>query len=142
MKLRYLILVCLIIVLGACTDYDHDTPDTSANRAGFERHFDFTPPPDVTELYYFADELGADVLYQLGFSASPETVNRIVTTLDLETTAPDVDATSLPYDFPWWDAAAIDEATLYWKCNADADYYWMLWYHAETGRVYYLEYSL
>lgn len=141
-KSHWLILGLLVVVWGACTDYDHDVPDTSANRAGFERHVGFAPPSDVTDIYYFADELGADVLYQLSFVAAPETVERIVAALDLEASTPQVDGALLAYDFDWWDTDALEESDLYWKSNVEEDYWWMLWYHAETQRVYYLEYSV
>ena len=137
---------CLLIFLAAlvaCTAYDHDTPDTGANLAGFERHFGFAPPDNVTDVYYYADEMGADVLYQLGFAAGPETVDRIVAALELE----QADATArrdfniARDDFPWWDEADIQQAAFYQKANDKQDYRWALWYSEATGRVYYLEYS-
>jgi hypothetical protein len=135
-------LIILLVALAACTTYDHDVPDTAANLEGFERHFGFAAPSDVEDVYYFADETGADVLYQLGFETGPETVARIVAALDL---VPVADAQEmglgLAYDFPWWDTADIRQATRYWKSSAERDYGWALWYSEATGRVYYLEYS-
>lgn len=139
-KLGFCLLV-LLVALVACTDYDHDTPDTAANRAGFERHFGFVAPPDVTDMYYFADEMGSDVLYQLGFAATPETVSRIVAALDLAP-AQDAPGLRLAYDFPWWDEADIEQATLYQKTNDSQDYWRALWYSEATGHVYYLEFTL
>ena len=142
-KLGFCLLV-LLAALVACTRYDHDVPDTEANRAGFERHFGFEPPDDVTDVYYYADEMGADVLYQLGFVAGPETVARIVAALEL---AP-ADATArrdfniARDDLAWWDAADIAQAAFYQKANDKQDYWQALWYSETTGRVYYLEYSL
>ncbi|MBN2006772.1 MAG: hypothetical protein JXA21_25685 [Anaerolineae bacterium] len=138
-----LIGLILLVFLVACTAYDHDTPDTEANLAGFERHFGFEPPDDVTDVYYYADEMGADVLYQLGFAAGPETVDRIVAALELV----QADATArrdfkiARDDLPWWDEADIEQATFYQKANDKQDYRWALWYSKATGRVYYLEYS-
>lgn len=141
--LRYLMaLTVLLLALIACTAYDHDTPDTEANLAGFERHFGFEAPPDVKDVYYFADEMGADVLYQLGFEAGPETVARIVETLDLTRPDSEITGLGLTCDFPWWDEADIQQATLYWTSNAEQDYWKALWYSESTKRVYYLEYSL
>ena len=133
----------LAVLLIACTAYDHDVPDTQANREGFARHFDVAPPSDVTNLYYFADELGADANYQLGFEATPETVDRIVEALDLNP-SPEAQeqGLGLAYDMPWWDETEIAQATHYRKSTAEEDYFWALWYHEATGRVYYLEYSL
>ena len=61
-------------ICGAFTDYDFDEPDTAANQEGFERHFGFAVPASVSDLYYFADELGADVKYQIGFKTDQETI--------------------------------------------------------------------
>jgi hypothetical protein len=134
-------LIILLVVLAACTAYDHDTSDTAANLEGFECHFGFAAPPDVTDVYYFADEMGADVLYQLGFEAGPETVARIVSALGLAQTASEEIGLGLAYTFPWWDEQDIQQATLYWKSSEDQDYWWALWYSEATGRIYYLEYS-
>jgi hypothetical protein len=134
--------IALLVILVACTRYDHDVPDTSPNREGFERHFGFEAPPDVTELYYFADEMGVDVLYQLGFKASPETIARIVEGLGLEQSASDSISLGLAYDFPWWDEEDIERATCYWKSTLEEDYWWGLWYNPDTQRAYYIEYSL
>jgi hypothetical protein len=138
-----LCLLVLLVALAACTDYDHDTPDTEANRAGFERHFGFEAPSEVTDVYYFADEMGADVLYQLCFAAGPKTVDRIVTALDL---APAIKGRErglgLAYEFSWWDEDDIHQATRYQKANNSQDYWRVLWYSEVTGRVYYLAYSL
>ncbi len=138
------VIVLLCAALLACgTEYDYDVPDTAANRDGFERHFGFAAPANVTDLYYFADELGADVKYQLGFEAGPETVADIVATLNLtQSDSTKAHGLNLAYDFPWWDGEDIQRATLYQKTNAEEDYWWELWYSEATGRVYYLEYSL
>lgn len=143
MKRNSLILsICvLLLVLFACTRYDFDQPDTAANQAGFERHFGFHPPDSVTELYYYADEMGTDVLYQMGFETKSETVQRIVTELDLVQGEPD-SQNNLARDFEWWNENMIEELIPYWKSTPEQDYYWMLWYDPETQQAYYLEYSL
>ena len=86
--MKNLVYSLLIIILAffansACTNYDHEQADTVANQKGFERHFGFPTPASVTDLYYYADELGIDVKYQMGFRADPETIQRIVVELDL-----------------------------------------------------------
>ncbi|MBN1877453.1 MAG: hypothetical protein JXA33_24740 [Anaerolineae bacterium] len=139
---RLLGLLSLLIALIACTDYDYDVPDTEANRNGFDRHFGFVASADVKDVYYFADEMGADVLYQLGFKAGPETVARIVDELDLtQSNVEDINP-GLSYDLSWWDKVDIQQATRYWISNAVQDYVWALWYSETTQCVYYLEYSL
>jgi len=141
-KTTLLHVLTALFLIAACTAYDQDVPDTEANRAGFERHFGFAPPSDVTGLYYFADELGADVLYQLSFDAAPETIARIATTLNLETASADRGTPELAYTFPWWDTDDLERTTLYRKTNDTEDYIWQLWYNPGTQQAYYLEYSL
>ncbi len=70
-KLQYLIftIACAFMFTG-CTSYDHDKPDTENNKAGFERHFGFEPTEDITNIYYYADELGIDQTYQLSFTCN------------------------------------------------------------------------
>jgi hypothetical protein len=97
----------------------------------------------VTDVYYFADEMGADVIYQLSFATDPKTVTRIVTALDLTPAAKEQGmGLRLAYDFPWWDENDIQQATPYQRANNSRDYLRSLWYSEATGRVYYLEYSL
>jgi hypothetical protein len=127
---------------GIFTDYDFDQPNTHANQVGFERHFGFSMPASVSDLYYFADELGADVKYQLGFTADQGTVERIVAALDLVQREPKLDCTGLIREFDWWSEDAVVGITPYWKSNRDGDYYWLLWFDPSSQKVYYLEFSL
>jgi hypothetical protein len=92
-------------------------------------------------LYYFADEWLVDEMYQLGFTADQETIEKIISNLGLKqgelgTTV------GLAYEFSWWDEEDVDNLTPYWKSNQDEDYYWYLWYNPESQRAYYIEYSL
>lgn len=126
---------------GIFTDYDIDQPDTSANKEGFECHFGFPVPASVSDLYYFADELGADVKYQLGFITDQETIERIVSELDLTQGEPTFSCTGLIYEFAWWEKDAVNGLTPYWKSNQDNDYYWFLWFDPSSQRAYYIEFS-
>ena len=125
----------------ACTGYDFDVPDTAANQAGFERHFGFAVPASVSDLYYFADELGADVKYQIGFKTDQQTIERIASELDLVQGEPELHF-GLAQEFAWWDKEAIKNLTPYWKSNQDNDYYWFLWFDPSSQRAYYIEFSL
>lgn len=135
------ILVVVACLIGACTDYDVDAPDTPANQRGFERHFGFAVPASVSELYYYADELGADVAYQLSFKADQQTIEKIAAELGLAQAALDF-GVELAREVDWWDEDAIKNLTPYWKRNAAKDYYWVLWYDPLDQRAYYLEFSL
>jgi hypothetical protein len=138
---RLFVAAVIVLTLGACTEYDHDQPDTPANREGFERHFGFSVPASVTDLYYFADELGADVKYQLGFKADQETVDRIVAELDLVQTEPEFQV-GVAQELEWWHEDRIEGLMPYWKSNRDADYFWFLWFDPVSQRVYYIEFSV
>lgn len=138
---RVLSLVATLLLLCTCTTYDFDQADTPANQAGFERHFGFPAPTTVTSLYYFADELGADGLYQLGFETNSETIEHIITELNLVQQEPNIQ-TGLARDFDWWDNEVIEVLTPYWKHNQDNDYFWFLWYDTDNQRAYYIEYSI
>ncbi len=137
-----LALTSIACVCGIFTDYDFDQSDTEANRKGFERHIGFPVPASVSDVYYFADELGADVTYQLGFTADQETVNRIVSELGLTQEAPALDCTGLVREFDWWKEDAVEGLSPYWKSNDDHDYYWFLWFDPANRKVYYLEFSV
>ncbi len=140
-RIEVLMAIILLLALVACTDYDYDRPDTPANRTGFERHFNFPPPDSISDLYYFADELGADVKYQLSFQTDRETVARIVVELDLVQEEPPLKV-GLARELDWWNAERIEELPPYWKSNEDGDYYWYLWYDPQTQRAYFIEFSL
>ena len=135
--------VCVGLFLGACTHYDVDTADTQANRGGFEQHFGFVPDASVTEVYYYADELGVDASYQLSFKCSRKTVKRIIEKLSLESVPPGrADSLLDPRDdLPWWNPDSIDNRELWLKEEENA-YYWQLWYSDRDQMAFYLEYSV
>lgn len=136
------LLAVTLIGFFCCTNYDYDKPDTPANLKGFERHFGFAAPESVTDVYYFADELGADVTYRLGFKADQETIDKIVSDLRLTQGEPELVDPSLGHKFAWWDEKDIGNLTPYWKSNPKKDYYWLLWYNPTSQRAYYVEFSL
>lgn len=135
-------LVVTLIGVLCCTSYDYDKPNTPANLKGFERHFGLAAPESVTDLYYFADELGVDVTYRLGFKADQETIDKIISNLRLTQREPELVGPNLGHEFPWWDEKDIGNLIPYWKTNKKKDYYWLLWYNPATHRAYYVEFSL
>ncbi len=137
----FLTIAALALALNGCTDYDFDEPDTPSNRKGFERHFGFAVPASVSDLYYFADELGADVKYQMGFKTDQETIDRIASALSLVQKEPESHV-RLAREFDWWDQDVTETLTPYWKSNQDDDYYWYLWFNPIQQRAYYIEFSL
>ena len=133
----------LAALLSSCTNYDVETSDTPANRKGFESHFGFAPDNNVTNVYYYADELGADVKYQLSFQCPKATVDKIIAELSLKSVPPDQAQSLLDPrdDLPWWKPDSIDNRDL-WIKEKKNEYYWQLWYSEKDGKAYYLEYSL
>ena len=131
------------VLLSSCTNYDVETADTPTNRKGFENHFGFAPDSTVTNVYYYADELGADVRYQLSFQCPKTTVDKIITELSLKSVLPNQAESLLDPrdDLPWWKPDSIDNRNLWIKERED-EYYWQLWYSEKDGKAFYLEHSL
>ena len=129
-----------MIIISGCTDYDYDIPDTPANLDGYRRHLKVEITSDVDSVYYYADELGADVTYMLNFKCSEQTLQNIIDQLNLNSTAQEYFGITPRDDLFWWDHQSIMKLSC-WSRRTD-DYYQYLWYDQTTGHVYYLEYSL
>lgn len=137
------ILIVAVTAICCCAQYDPLTPDTPANKKGFERHLGFVPPPTVSEIYYYDDEIGIDVLYLLGFRADQQTIDKIIMIQGLEQHDGPVDVSVLEGDgFPWWNQDDVDTLIPYWRQSKDEDYFLFLWYNPETKCAYFLEYSI
>jgi hypothetical protein len=135
-------LIATALLVASCTSYDHDRPDTGANREGFRRHIGFVPPADVSDLYYYADEFGADCTYQLGFKADARTVDRIVAALAL-TPADGPQDVGVAREFPvWWQTSDYRPLVPWQRVDVEKDYYRYLWYDSDSQRAYYLEFSM
>lgn len=96
-----LLVLSAFAMAGCEPQYNHDQPDTTANRAGFQKHFGFPAPEANSNLYYYADALGADATYQLGFRADRDTVNQIVEKHGLVAADTKIDV-PLGREFEWW----------------------------------------
>ena len=117
------------------------TPDTVANRKRFERHLGFPPDDSITQVYYYADEIGVDVRYQMSFKCNRERVDDIIRQLGLSP-APDPYGGLRPITgFTWWTEGATKDCEL-WVAESSKDYFRELWYSEERGVVLYQEYSL
>lgn len=99
-------------------------------------------PTTVSQVYYFADGLGADSTYQLGFTTDAATLATLVIQLGLAPGQPDFGVEGIARDLPWWNREHLAQATPYWKTTTAADYYWLLWYHPPSQRAYWLEFGL
>jgi len=134
------IFVVALLAIAGCTEYDVDTPDTSANRAGFARHLKISPSEAVKDVYYYADEFGADFRYQLSFKCDRETIDRIVDSLGLKKGADGYNGLRPRGDLKWWQPDSIDGRSL-WIKKGDRHYF-ELWYSESDSTALYHEYSV
>ena len=143
MKFCLDVALLIVLFLASCTEYDLETADTPANRKGFERHFGLPAGANMTQVYYYADELGSDVVYQLSFKCSRDTIEKIISELSLKPVPKDTaDRLLAPRDdLPWWKPDSIDGRDL-WIKEEENQYYWQLWYSEKDGMAFYLEYSV
>ena len=143
MKHLLLTTIVAVVLVGCGSHYDLETADTPANRKGFESHFSFAPDKNVTNVYYYADEFGADVRYQLSFHSNKTTVDSIISKLSLKSVPKDyADQLLDPRDdLLWWKPDSTNNRNLWIKENEN-EYYWQLWYSEKDGKAFYLEYSV
>ena len=138
--LRFALLLSALFALSGCTKYDVDTPDTPSNRAGFSKHIGFDPGEEVSEVYYYADELGGDVRYQLSFKCNRDIAEKIRTTLSLSPAPQDHFVLAPRDDLKWWDENSTRDRE-HWIKVDDKKYYREFWFSEEDGRGFYHEYS-
>lgn len=120
--------------------YDVDTPDTVKNRKGFERHLGILPGENVSRIFYFADELGADCRYQLSFKCDPVTIENIIAVLGL-VRSEEFHGLAPHEKLFWWPLGAT-EGRDFWMKGSAGQYSWELWYSESDHMAYYQEYSL
>lgn len=72
-----------LLTLNSCTRYDIDIADSPNNQSGFKYHLGQAPTAEISGIYYYANELGADVSYQLRFEATEATVQPLIQSLGL-----------------------------------------------------------
>ena len=140
--LRVFILFSFSLLLAACTDYDVHTADTPANRKGFAKHLGFEPGSAVSEVYYYADELGADVRYQLSFKCPKEVAEKIIGGLSLQPRPDDYSGLDPRDDLKWWKPNSIEGLSMWIKRTQGGQYHREFWYCDEDGLAFYHEYSI
>ena len=134
------ILLWVSLFVFGCTAYDVHTTDTEANRKGFERHIKIKPTEEVSQVYYYADELGADVRYQLSFKCDKAWIEKILTKLSLKNAPADYSGLAPRVDLKWWNPESTKGKQLW--INSENGYYRELWYSEEDSIAYYHEYSI
>ena len=135
------LLLSLVLLLPGCTDYDVDTADTPANRKGFAERLGFDPGGDVTGVYFYADELGADVRFQLSFHCPKEIAEKIIGDLSLQPKPDDYLGLDPRADLKWWQPDSTEALPMWIKKSQDGQRHWEFWYSEEDGRSFYHEYS-
>ena len=134
-----LCLLCSLLI--SCTDYDLNQADSPANKKGFTKHIGFEPSEDITGVYYYADELGADVQYQLHFSCDKLTFEKICEKLGLQIEKADYSALDPRTDLPWWDKESTKDHVIRVFVK-EGSHHRELWYSEAKKTAYYHEYSL
>lgn len=136
------ILVLSAFLVAACTDYDVETADTRANKRGFAKHLGFEPSDEVSGIYYYADEVGGDVRYQITFECSKELAEKIIRFQTLQPKPDNYSGLSPRDDLKWWKPDSIEGRPMWIKKDETGRYYREFWYSKEDGRAYYHEYSI
>lgn len=137
-----ILLIALSLLCGlGCTEYDYATPDTPANLAGYARHFKVAPSADVQGVYYYADEFGADAIYQLRFEAEASTVEAIKAALGLTKEVTPPNQSVARDDLTWWPSDRIENLRPYAKQFPGGSGWYLLWHDEEAREVFYLQFG-
>ena len=121
------------------TRVDADKADTAANIRFFQRRFGLPPGQGYTGIVCLADELGADVWYQLVCTCDGAAMRRLVRALGLQS-APAESLPATPREMtPGWPAGVTTDLPA-WS-RQEFRRYRTLWFSEQKGRLYYLEYT-
>ena len=131
----WLTLVCALVG----TRVDADKADTAANITFFRRRFGLPPGRAYTGIVCLADELGADVWYQVFCTCDAASMRQIVKALGLQP-APAESLPATPREMPpGWPAGVTTDLPA-WS-RQEFRRYRTLWFSEQQGRLYYLEYT-
>ena len=131
----WLTLLCALVG----TRVDADKADTAANIRFFRRRFGVPPGQAYTGIVCLANELGADVWYQLVCTCDGTAMRRLVQALGLQP-APAESLAATPREMPpGWPAGVTTDLPA-WS-RQEFRRYRTLWFSEQQGRLYYLEYT-
>ena len=135
-----LLKACLTLVCALVgTRVDPDKADTPANIRFFRRRFGLPPGQAYTGIVCLADELGADVWYQLVCTCDAATMRRLVQALSMQS-APAGSLPATPREMaPWWSAGVTSDLPAWTRQEFRC--FRTLWYSEPERRLYYLEYT-
>ena len=127
--------VTVIFFSAACTRYDHNVPDTEANRKVFRMLTGITPGKEISHIYAYADEFGADPLYCAAFMTTAQVVEQIVQNLKMQKHPSSADGTpSGPENISWWNSKERQKSQLYKAENKKQRVIYCLWHDRQTGK--------
>ena len=131
----WLTLVCALVG----TRVDPDNADAPANIRFFRRRFGLPPGQAYTGIVCLADELGADVWYQLVCTCDGASMRRLVQALGLQPASAE-SLTATPREMPPGWPAGVTTNLPAWS-RQEFRRYRTLWFSDQQGRLYYLEYT-
>lgn len=122
--------------------YDADQPDTRFNRQRFEEHLQLPCPPDVQQLYCYADELGADATYRFAFRCKPATARLIRQRNSLRPDSAQRSGAPLLGAFePFWWPSDLHQRLRAYSRHKPLQWHRFFWYDSLEQRAYYLEFT-
>jgi hypothetical protein len=139
--IRNSFLFVLLAIASCFTDYDVNTADTKANINGLKRHCKVQISNDISKVYYYADEFGADVIYQLSFKCDQPTIDKIIHSLSLKVAPSEFNGLDPRDDLGWWNSKSLNNRS-HWVHIVQNAYYKELWYSKKDNIAFYIEYSL
>ncbi|MCC6371967.1 MAG: hypothetical protein IT236_13265 [Bacteroidia bacterium] len=132
LKVSSILILTLLLIASSCKDSNQDI---------FFDFFKFSPPPDVTDFHYFAEE-GFDSDYWIAFECDSTTVKKIVTSLNLVKGKEETYGLMGGLNFKptlWWDYNFIKESVPHTKVVYSSHYF--LWYDKAKRKAYFLLYD-
>ncbi len=147
MKRTMYSLFCLFILACSSSNtghppFDSDQADTENNHFHYEQLLGVKITADVSNLYAFGDEFGADASYYLAFECNQKTAQSIIDSNEFTAeTELGIPLTS-GFEIEWWNTAEIDTlARMGWK-NETEDYFKYFWYNESNNHAYFLDFDL
>lgn len=141
-KIRYIAMWVFAFLLAVylIVSVLYNGPGSSYSREGFVRHVGFSPPPTVSKIYYWHEDLWLDPTYRLRFTCSdPRVVEQFINNQQLQEHKEQM--SGLLGDDPEWWTEKNSKSNLKCYSREIPQNFWHLWYDPVSGTVWYEEYS-
>lgn len=135
----------ILFLIVSCTNFNTDKPDTRSNISGFKNIVDVPKTEDIKDIYFFADELGFEPLYQFSFTCKPSTIVNIINRHHLTKVQKRENDyyNGVGQQFKWWDRLHVDSLNLHWKrFDSTANNVKELWFDPKNSKGYFLSVQL